>query len=60
MATATLETSWTDRTAVTGGYAKKVLAYTDCIKRTVDAAKAPGFDEAGKIVHLDIYLQHDG
>lgn len=47
MTTATRETSWTDRTAVTGEYARKVLAYTDCIKRTVDAAKQPGFDESG-------------
>jgi hypothetical protein len=45
--TTTPESSWTDRAAVTGEYAKKVLAYTDCIKRTVDAAKAPGFDESG-------------
>jgi hypothetical protein len=47
MTIATLETSWTDRSAVTGEYARKVLAYTDCIKRTVDAAKTQGFDERG-------------
>jgi hypothetical protein len=40
-------TTWTDRASVTGIHAAKVLAYTDCIKRTVDAAKAPGFDESG-------------
>mgnify|MGYP001767414616 CR=1 FL=1 len=39
--------SWTDRKAVTGEYARKVLAYTDCIKRTVDRAKEPGFAESG-------------
>ena len=38
---------WTDREAVTGTYARKVLDYTDTIKRTVDAAKQPGFDESG-------------
>lgn len=38
---------WTDREAVTGAYALKCLAYTDCIKRTVEAAKQPGFDESG-------------
>jgi len=38
---------WTDRDAVTGRYALKCLEYTDCIKRTVDAAKQPGFDETG-------------
>ncbi|MDE8651575.1 hypothetical protein [Novosphingobium album (ex Liu et al. 2023)] len=47
MATQTLESTWTDRTAVTGEYARKVLDYTDCIKRTVDRAKEPGFDESG-------------
>lgn len=40
-------TTWTKREAVTGEYALKVLAYTDCIKRTVDRAKEPGFDESG-------------
>jgi hypothetical protein len=39
--------TWTDRAAVTGEYALKVLAYTDCIKRTVERAKEPGFDESG-------------
>lgn len=39
--------SWTDRDAVTGAAARQVLAYTDCIKRTVDGAKRPGFDESG-------------
>lgn len=39
--------TWTDRDAVTGPFARKVLAYTDCIKRTVESAKAPGFDESG-------------
>ncbi|MDD3800527.1 MAG: nuclear transport factor 2 family protein [Novosphingobium sp.] len=39
--------TWTDRDAVTGEYALKVLAYTDCIKRTVEKAKEPGFDETG-------------
>ena len=38
---------WTDRDAVTGRFALNCLAYTDCIKRTVDAAKQPGFKEAG-------------
>jgi hypothetical protein len=47
VAVATAPNSWTDRDAVTGEYAKKVLAYTDCIKRTVDRAKEPGFDESG-------------
>ena len=39
--------TWTDREAVTGEYAKMVLAYTDCIKRTVEKAKEPGFAESG-------------
>lgn len=39
--------SWTDRDAVTGKNALKVLAYTDTIKRTVEAAKDPGFDASG-------------
>ena len=47
MATEVSQTTWTDRDAVTGAYARKVLAYTDCIKRTVDKAKEPGFDESG-------------
>jgi len=38
---------WTDRNAVTGRYARKCLEYTDCIKRTVEAAKQPGFGESG-------------
>ena len=38
---------WTDREAVTGEYALKCLEYTDCIKRTVEAAKQPDFDESG-------------
>lgn len=39
--------TWTDRAAVTGEYALRVLDYTDCIKRTVEKAKQPGFDESG-------------
>lgn len=39
--------SWTDRDAVTGEYAQKVLAFTDAIACTVERAKAPGFDESG-------------
>lgn len=39
--------SWTDRDAVDGDHARRVLAYTDCIKRTVDRAKQPGFDDSG-------------
>ncbi len=39
--------TWTDRNAVTGRFALKCLEYTDCIKRTVEAAKQPGFTEAG-------------
>ncbi len=38
---------WTDRATVTGECALKVLAYTDCIKRTVESAKEPGFDDSG-------------
>jgi hypothetical protein len=38
---------WTEREAVTGRYALKCLEYTDCIKRTVEAAKAADFDESG-------------
>jgi hypothetical protein len=38
---------WTDRSAVTGRYALKCLEYTDCIKRTVERAKQPVFDESG-------------
>jgi hypothetical protein len=44
---ATSATTWTAREAVTGEYALKVLAYTDCIKSTVERAKEPGFDESG-------------
>ena len=112
--------TWTDREAVTGEYAKKVLAYTDCIKRgsftalpsdkagmgwdvyrgllmmwgtttdfwaefhrisevgnrvyleltehnhprggdetVVNSCTVYQFDDAGKLVHLDIYLQHE-
>lgn len=47
MATTLNETTWTDRAAVTGEYARKVLAYTDCIKQTVERAKEPGFDDSG-------------
>jgi len=39
--------TWTDRAAVTGEYALRVLDYTDCIKRTVEKAKEPGFNESG-------------
>ncbi|MCB2080081.1 MAG: hypothetical protein KDE55_20595 [Novosphingobium sp.] len=46
MATQTAGLTWTDRTAVTGRLALKVLEYTDCIKRTVDRAKEPGFNES--------------
>jgi hypothetical protein len=45
MATAALST--TDRTAVTGTYARKVMQYGEIIERTVRAAKEPGFTEAG-------------
>lgn len=47
MNTATLPSVWTDRDAVTGPFARRVLEYTDTIARTVKAAKAPGFTEAG-------------
>lgn len=47
MATALHESSWTDRDAVSGEFARKVLAYVDCIKRTVEKAKQPGFTESG-------------
>jgi hypothetical protein len=40
-------TSTTDKNAVTGTYARKVLQYGDVIERTVRAAKEPGFTEAG-------------
>ncbi|MFC0202877.1 hypothetical protein [Novosphingobium soli] len=43
----TSATTWTDRDSVTGDHARRVLAYTDCIKRTVERAKDPGFDESG-------------
>ncbi|MDR2858693.1 MAG: hypothetical protein LBV50_12740 [Novosphingobium sp.] len=39
--------SWRDRSAVTGAYARKVLQYGEIIERTVRAAKEPGFTEAG-------------
>lgn len=39
--------TWTERDAVTGRFALKCLEYTDRIKRTVDAAKQPGFGESG-------------
>ncbi|PEQ13146.1 hypothetical protein B2G71_06745 [Novosphingobium sp. PC22D] len=47
MATLAAEKSWTDRDAATGVYARKVLAYVDAIKETVERAKAPGFDASG-------------
>jgi hypothetical protein len=43
----TADNFWTDREAVTGKYALKCLEYTDCITRTVAAAKQPDFDESG-------------
>ena len=43
----TADNIWTDREAVTGVYALKCLEYTDCITRTVAAAKQPDFDESG-------------
>jgi hypothetical protein len=39
--------STSDKTAVTGAYARKVLEYGEIIERTVRAAKEPGFTEAG-------------
>lgn len=39
--------SWRDKNAVTGTYARKVLQYGEIIERTVRAAKEPGFTEAG-------------
>ncbi len=45
MATAALST--TDKAAVTGTYARKVMQYGEVIERTVRAAKEPGFTEAG-------------
>ena len=42
-----MASSTTDRDAVTGHYARKVLQYGDIIERTVKAAKEPGFTEAG-------------
>lgn len=39
--------TWTDRDAVSGKYALKVLDYTDCIKHTVERAKEPDFNESG-------------
>ncbi len=39
--------STTDKTAVTGTYARKVLEYGAIIERTVRAAKEPGFTETG-------------
>jgi len=44
---ATVALSTTDRTAVTGTYARKVMQYGEIIERTVRAAKEPGFTEAG-------------
>lgn len=37
----------TDKAAVTGTHARKVLLYGEIIERTVRAAKEPGFTEAG-------------
>jgi hypothetical protein len=47
MATAAVEASTTDKNAVTGKYARKVLQYGEIIERMVKAAKQPGFTEAG-------------
>lgn len=47
MSADTMELTTTDRNAVRGTYSRKVLDYTDTIKRTVDKAKEPGFTEAG-------------
>jgi hypothetical protein len=47
MATTAAQLSWTDKAAVTGSHARKVLQYGEIIERTVRAAKLPGFTEAG-------------
>jgi hypothetical protein len=47
MATTAVELTWTDRDAVTGTHARRVLQYGEIIERTVKAAKLPGFTEAG-------------
>lgn len=47
MTTTAGELSTTDKGAVTGVYSRKVLRYGDIIARTVEAAKEPGFAEAG-------------
>lgn len=47
MATAALHSIWTDEDAVTGRFARKVLEFIDTISRTAEAAKEPGFTEAG-------------
>lgn len=52
MATVTTELTWTDRKAVTGKYALKVLEYTDAIKRLVDRAKEPGGPDWGEVAAL--------
>ena len=39
--------TWTDRNAVTGEYARKVLAYGDCLARIAQRAKEPGFGQSG-------------
>lgn len=38
--------TWTDRDAVTGKYARKVLDYGDCLMRIARQAAQPGFDKS--------------
>lgn len=57
MATLAQENTWTDRNAVTGRLALKVLAYTDAIKRMVDGAKsaAPDWSEIAALLDTSAF-----
>ena len=59
MATATMETSWTDPAQVTGALSRKVLQYGDIIERTVKAAKLPGFTKDTGWSELEALLSPD-
>jgi hypothetical protein len=43
----TIETSWTDKDAVTGRLARKAFAFGACLGTTAKAVKASGSSEAG-------------
>src|SRR3546814_2226077 len=47
MASSDAALTWTDRDAVTGKFARKVLEYGDCLMRLARQAKEASFDKSG-------------